>query len=255
MTKSASNRTSSYTSVNLGESQMDPFSSQRFHESASVDLDHETSSFCRFQSEQAAVHAANEAQQLQDEIEYFESFDFEDSNLDMDEVDAMNDDAYEALVNVESRLRSFVKRSTVSGEKYASLFNRGTPIASNAVKVKKTRMSNFYSYADVSAESIAAVINVTRPFSGDYATAPKGLGFFLINGTLVPNTFIEQVESQLHSVRLNCFDVITVTELFKPEFLDTLSANELSVLGDAVLVLIEKGVIALDLTVNVKGAA
>lgn len=116
-------------------------------------------------------------------------------------------------------------------------------------------MSNFYSYADVNADSLAAVIEVTRPFAGDYEAAPTGLGFFLINGNLVPNTFLEEVEARLHRVRLRCFDVTPVSDLFEPEFLDTLSSKGLSVLGDVVLVLIDKGFVVLDLTVNAKEAA
>lgn len=116
-------------------------------------------------------------------------------------------------------------------------------------------MSNFYSYTDVNADSVTAVIEVARPFAGDNDTAPKGLGFFLVNGTLVPKTFVEEVESQLSGARLNCFDVTRVSDLFEPYFLETLSAKELRVLGDVVLVLIDKGCVAISLTVNVKEAA
>lgn len=98
-------------------------------------------------------------------------------------------------------------------------------------------------------------MEVARPFAGDSITAPHGLGFFLVNGTLVPKPFLEEVESQLQSVRLNCYDVTQVSDLFEPEFLDTLSATELSVLGDCVLVLIDKGSVPISLIAKAKDAA
>jgi hypothetical protein len=137
----------------------------------------------------------------------------------------------------------------------------GTDSQAIAFKVKPTfksmefNMSNSYSYADVNAESIAAVMEVAQPFAGGHIAAPQGLGFFLVNGTLVPKSFLEDVESQLQSVRLNCFDVTQVADLFEPEFLDTLSANELRVLGDVVLVLIDRGCVPISLIANAKEAA
>ncbi len=116
-------------------------------------------------------------------------------------------------------------------------------------------MSNFYWYADVNAESQVAVFEAAGSFAGDRYTAPQGLGFFLINGTLVPKTFVENVESQLSGSRLNCFDVTRVSDLFEPYFLETLSTKELRVLGDVVLVLIDKGCVAISLVDNSKEAA
>jgi hypothetical protein len=116
-------------------------------------------------------------------------------------------------------------------------------------------MSKFHSYADVNIESLAAVIEVARPFAGGNATPPQSLGFFLVNGTLVPKAFLEELESQLSGARLNCFDVTRASDLFEPYFLETLSAIELSVLGDCVLFLIERGCVPISLTVNVKEAA
>jgi hypothetical protein len=114
-------------------------------------------------------------------------------------------------------------------------------------------MSKLFSYADVNAESIAAVIEVAPQFV-DTTTPPDGLGFTLVNDNLVSNTFLEEVYFELQHTRLNCFDVTRVSDLFGKRFLDSLAEPEMDVLGECVLMLLERGEVPISL-IDTKKAA
>ena len=114
-------------------------------------------------------------------------------------------------------------------------------------------MSNLFLAADCDADAIAFVA-ANVPDSAR-APAPCGpVGFHLIRNTLVPYAFVEQVQDELMHQRLNCFAVTKVADLFTEEFLASLTPTEMDVLGEAVLVLIENGLVAFSL-VNAKEAA
>ena len=100
-------------------------------------------------------------------------------------------------------------------------------------------MANCFPYADVHEASVEAVACSMHQYA-DSTTPPKGLGFTLIKGILVSNSFLGEVERQLVD-RLNCFEVHRVTDLFTDSFVRSLTASQLAVLGECVLVLIEMG--------------
>ncbi len=107
-------------------------------------------------------------------------------------------------------------------------------------------MSNLFPYADVSADSIAAVFNVASEFTNT-EEPPIGLGFTLIDDTLVPNTFLDDVDAALSPIRLNCFEVTRVADLFDEAFLASLTVLEREVLGGCVMLLLEKGLVPISL--------
>jgi hypothetical protein len=114
-------------------------------------------------------------------------------------------------------------------------------------------MSHLFLSADCDADAIAFVAENVP--GSTRAAAPSGpVGFHLIKNTLVPYAFVEEVQDELMYKRLNCFAVTKVTDLFTEEFLASLTPNELDVLGEAVLVLIENGLVPFSL-VNAKEAA
>jgi hypothetical protein len=114
-------------------------------------------------------------------------------------------------------------------------------------------MSKIFPTTFVNEGSIAAVINVAPEFAGT-VPPPKGLGFTLVRGTLVSHSFRDEVESQLQYERLNCWEVTTVNSLFTQHFLDSLTAVQQDVLGDVVMLLIEKGSVPITLVINSKEA-
>ncbi|MBK6593299.1 MAG: hypothetical protein IPG23_11435 [Burkholderiales bacterium] len=115
-------------------------------------------------------------------------------------------------------------------------------------------MSNIFPYADVDTGSIAALIQVA-PQLASTTTPPNGLGFSLVKDVLVSNTFLNTVESELgHHLRLNCFAVTRVSDLFTQTFLDSLTPLELEVLGACVLMLIKKGSVPISLIDTEKAA-
>jgi hypothetical protein len=116
-------------------------------------------------------------------------------------------------------------------------------------------MSNFYSHTDVNAESKSAVFVAARPFAVGKGPAPKGIRSTLVDGTLVPNTFIKEVESQLIGARMKCSEAISVSDLFASSFLETLGPNESRVLGDVVFFLIDNGYVTIFLADKLKEAA
>ena len=114
-------------------------------------------------------------------------------------------------------------------------------------------MSNLFLAADCHADAIAFVA-ANVPESAR-APAPCGpVGFHLIRSTLVPYAFVEAVQDELLHMRLNCFAVTRVADLFTEEFLASLTPNELDILGETLLVLIENGLVAFSLG-NAKEAA
>jgi hypothetical protein len=114
-------------------------------------------------------------------------------------------------------------------------------------------MSSLFPSADCDADAIAFVA-ANVPDSAR-APAPCGpVGFHLIRNTLVPYAFVEAVQDELLHMRLNCFAVTRVADLFTEEFLASLTPNELDILGETLLVLIENGLVAFSLG-NAKEAA
>jgi len=108
-------------------------------------------------------------------------------------------------------------------------------------------MSNIFPYADVDTGSIAALLQVAPSFAST-TTPPKGLGFSLVKDILVSNTFMNEVSRELGShLRLNCFDVTRVSDLFTCTFMESLTPLEVEVLGECVLMLINKGEVPLSL--------
>ena len=106
-------------------------------------------------------------------------------------------------------------------------------------------MANHFPYADVNKGAIEAVA-LDMPEYSDSATPPTGLGFTLISGKLVPNGFLYEICIQLQG-RVNCYDVIGLDELFTPYYLVSLTASEMAVLGECVLLLIERGDVCITL--------
>jgi len=116
-------------------------------------------------------------------------------------------------------------------------------------------MSNPYSYTDANSESQTAVFVAARPFAIGKGAAPQKKGFTRVDGTLVPNTFIKEVESQLIGARMTCGECTPVSDYFKPHFLETLNAKEFRVLGDIVFFLVDKGCVKISLDDMSKEAA
>ena len=108
-------------------------------------------------------------------------------------------------------------------------------------------MSKLFPYANVHEESIKGVIWVAPEFAGTTTTPPKGLGFSLIRDTLVSNSFRDEVTDELQHARLNCYEVTRVADLFEQTYLDSLTMAEMDVLGEVVMLLIEKGVVPISL--------
>lgn len=104
-----------------------------------------------------------------------------------------------------------------------------------------------FPYADVNAASIQAVIDSVPMFAGTATTPPKSLGFTLVKGTLIPNSLVDEVDWELHQVRLNCYETTKVADLFTHTFISSLTASERDVLGECVLLLIEQGRIPISL--------
>lgn len=101
-------------------------------------------------------------------------------------------------------------------------------------------MSKLFPAADCNAESLAFLTECVPSFAGTAAlTGP--VGFYLIKSTLVPHRFIDDVEYELTSKRLNCFEVTKISDLFEDIYLASLTASEMDVLGECVLLLIEQG--------------
>ena len=114
-------------------------------------------------------------------------------------------------------------------------------------------MSKLFPAAGVDAASIAALISLAPQFAGT-TTPPKGLGFSLINGALVPNSFLDEVQGEITYARLNCYEVTKVADLFEQTYLDSLIASEMDVLGECVLLLIEQGMVPLSLIITKEAA-
>lgn len=107
-------------------------------------------------------------------------------------------------------------------------------------------MSNLFPSADCNAESITSLVEFVPQFAG--AGAPLGpVGFFFVKDTLVPYSFLGDLEYQLTYKRLNCFEVTKISDLFEEAYLASLSASERDVLGECVLLLIEQGMVAFSL--------
>jgi hypothetical protein len=115
------------------------------------------------------------------------------------------------------------------------------------IEIGNLEMANCFPYADVNADSVEAVIDSVPMFSGTSTTPPKGLGFTLVKGTLIPNSLLDDVDWELHQARLNCYEVTKVADLFTHTFLSSLTASERDVLGECVLLLIEQGRIPISL--------
>jgi len=114
-------------------------------------------------------------------------------------------------------------------------------------------MSKLFPSANCNAESIAFVTKCVPSFAG--TSAPTGpVGFHLVKDTLVPYSFLQDVEYELTEKRLNCFEVTKMSELFDEAYLTSLSGSELDVLGECVLLLIEQGTVPFSL-INTKEAA
>jgi hypothetical protein len=114
-------------------------------------------------------------------------------------------------------------------------------------------MSKLFFSADCNAETLAFLAESVPSFAGK--GVPKGpVGFHLVKNTLVPYSFLQDLECELMNTRLNCFAVTKISELFEEAFLASLTASEMDVLGECVLLLIEKGYVPFSL-INTKEAA
>lgn len=114
-------------------------------------------------------------------------------------------------------------------------------------------MSKLFPAADCNAESIAFVTECVPSFAGTAApTAP--VGFYLIKDTFVPYSFLDELGGELTYARLNCFEVTKLSDLFEKAYIASLTASELNVLGECVLLLIEQGIVPFSL-INTKKVA
>lgn len=71
-------------------------------------------------------------------------------------------------------------------------------------------------------------------------------GYWLINGTLVPFSFLDKVQHALRNTMLTYCEVVKVTDLFPSSFLTSLDTTEKAVLGACALLLIERGDMAMN---------
>ncbi|MBK9440753.1 MAG: hypothetical protein IPN53_05300 [Comamonadaceae bacterium] len=114
-------------------------------------------------------------------------------------------------------------------------------------------MTNLFPTADCDAGAIASLAKYVPSLAGSSPPTQR-LGFHLIDGILVPYSFVRKVEHELSNDRLNCFKVTNVLDLFSHTFLESLTPLEMKVLGGCVLLLIEKGFVPFSL-VDEKEAA
>ena len=223
MTNFSTYGTSGFANMNAAGTPTHAFFGDRFVDPTSLESTCNTSSFAR---SQAAIRAANEAQQQEDEDEYFGQRDFEDSIIDFDEADAMHGGTDAASNGVESSIRTLNQASSVRGQsctpRSAYLW---TPLSSAMVE-------------EMTAEGIA----------NGFETPPAELcAFTLIDNRLVPETFIERVKGNLANQNFDYGCVLSESCIFDAEFLDALDENERAVLMSVVLLLVSRDAFPLNL--------
>lgn len=116
-------------------------------------------------------------------------------------------------------------------------------------------MTTLFPSADCNVDSIAYVASCPSMRTGKYVS-PGRVGFHLIDSSLVPYSFVDEVEHQIQMTgdRLNCFKVSSVTDLFSDTYLTSLTLLEMKVLGGCVLLLIEEGAVPFSLIDERKAA-
>ena len=114
-------------------------------------------------------------------------------------------------------------------------------------------MTKLYPSTLCNAHALTFVKEAVPSFAGSNAPL-EHIGFHLIKETLVPYSFILDLEAEIMHARLNCFTVTSVTDLISTKFLESLSPLQRSVLGECVMVMIEEGNIPFSLTLPKEAA-
>ena len=91
-----------------------------------------------------------------------------------------------------------------------------------------------FQYASFDSEHLACLAGQRFTEDGNY-------GYVLINGHLVPYSFISRLEDELGGAFYEYNEVYSLEDIFGTKFLESLTSNELKVLGGCMLILIEKG--------------
>lgn len=89
-------------------------------------------------------------------------------------------------------------------------------------------------------DSLVHQITDEERADGTYSLPQELCGYTLINGNLVPETFIQHVADQMDGVVFEYGYVLSEAKIFKNEFLDSLDELERSVLMQVVLQLMAR---------------
>lgn len=114
--------------------------------------------------------------------------------------------------------------------------------------------TKLYPSVECNATSMAETAECA-PDLADAIYAWGDSGYWLINGTLVPRSFLDRVEDALKNTLLTYGAVVKVESLFPTSFLTALDRTEQTVLGPLALMLIENGGLDIHFPTPVKRAA
>lgn len=109
-------------------------------------------------------------------------------------------------------------------------------------------MTNISLFPSVSVESSYIATHQREAFANGYDMPPaEHCGYTLIDGHLVPETFIQCVQEELNEHHFEYGQVLSEDCMFERDFLDSLDDHERSVLMPVVLILVARGDLGLNL--------